>query len=309
MGKNLRVQVMRGIAIIAVVLIHTCPKDPAWQIGFRPLINFGVPMFLFLSGWLTRQKPRSWLTLYKKRIPRVLVPYLIWTAVYTLVDKKPREIPYNILTANAVYTLYYIPVYLQLVLLTPLVEKLATSRFRWTGLLVTPLSFLVFTYRAGGLSDRMTLFYYLSFLGWFSYYYFGFLCGDKNTISSNHVKLASYLLPIVVLLQIGEGWLWWKVGWGDCGTPMKLTALITNLLFMVMICPYLGQQESDTPPLLPALGTYAFGIYLIHPLFIRVFAGLPFCLNTLAVLLCSFMATWILHYMLKDRISRWLGLI
>ena len=143
----------------------------------------------------------------------------------------------------------------------------------------------------------------------FSYYYFGFLCGDKNTISSNHVKLASYLLPIVVLLQIGEGWLWWKVGWGDCGTPMKLTALITNLLFMVIICPYLGQQESDTPPLLPALGTYAFGIYLIHPLFIRVFAGIPFCLNTLAVLLCSFMATWILHYMLKDRISRWLGLI
>ena len=309
MGKNLRVQVIRGIAIMAVVLIHTCPRDTAWQIGFRPMINFGVPMFLFLSGWLTRQRPQPWLILYKKRIPRVLIPYLIWTVVYTLVDKSPRNLPYNILTASAVYTLYYIPVYLQLVLLTPLVEKLAVSRFRWMGLLVTPLSFLLFTYRAGGLSDRMTLLYYLSFLGWFSYYYFGFLCEDKNTASSYHVKLAGYLLPIALLLQIGEGWLWWRVGWGDCGTPMKLTALLTNLLFMVIICPYLRRQETDTSPFLPAVGTYAFGIYLIHPLFIRVFSGLPFCLNTLAVLLCSFVAIWILHCALKDRISHWLGLI
>lgn len=309
MGKNPRVQVIRGIAITAVVLIHTCPRNPAWQIGLRPLINFGVPMFLFLSGWLTRQSQQPWLNLYKKRIPRVLIPYLIWTLVYTLVDGNPRNLPYNILTASAVYTLYYIPVYIQLVLLTPLVEKLAASRFRWMGLLVTPLSFLLFTYRAGGLSDRMTLLYYLSFLGWFSYYYLGFLCGDENTISSNHVKLAGYLLPAALLLQIGEGWLWWKAGWVDCGTPMKLTALFSNLLFMVIICPYLRRQETDTSPFLPAVGTYAFGIYLIHPLFIRVFSGLPFCLNTLAVLLCSFVAIWILHCALKDRISRWLGLI
>ncbi len=309
MGKNLRVQVMRGIAILAVVLIHTCPKDPAWQIGFRPVVNFGVPMFLFLSGWLTKQKPQSWQTLYKKRIPRVLIPYIIWTVVYTLVDKNPRSLPYNILTAGAVYTLYYIPVYIQLVLLTPLVEKLAVSRFRWIGLLVTPLSFLLFTYRAGGLSDRMTLLYYLSFLGWFSYYYFGLLFGDENTISSNHAKMARYLLPAAVLLQIGEAWLWWKAGWVDCGTPMKLTAFFTNLLFMIIICPYLRRQESNTPPFLSSLGTYAFGIYLIHPLFIRVFSNLPFCLNALTVLLCSFVATWILHRALKDRISRWLGLI
>ena len=309
MGKNLKVQVLRGIAILAVILIHTCPKDPAWQIGFRPVVNFGVPMFLFLSGWLTRQKPQSWLTLYKKRIPRVLIPYLIWTIVYTLVDKTPRSLPYNILTAGAVYTLYYIPVYIQLVLLTPLVEKLATSRFRWTGLLVTPLVFLLFTYRAGDLSDRMTLLYYLSFLGWFSYYYFGFLCGDEDTISSKHAILARYLLPAAMLLQIGEAWLWWKAGWVDCGTPMKLTALFTNLVFMVIICPYLRRKESNTPPFLQAVGTYAFGIYLIHPLFIRVFSNLPFCLNALTVLSCSFVTTWILHRVLKDKISRWLGLI
>lgn len=309
MEKNLRVQVLRGIAIMAVVLIHTCPRDSAWQIGFRPLVNFGVPMFLFLSGWLTRQKPLSCPTLYKKRITRVLIPYFLWTIVYTLVDEKLRDLPYNILTASAVYTLYYIPVYLQLVLLTPLIKKLAASRFRWAGHLITPVSLLLFSYHPGWLSDRMTLVYYLSFLGWFSYYYLGFLYGDSQALREEYVRWTRYLLPAAILLQIGEAWLWWRAGMADCGTPMKLTALTSNLLLMTAIAPYLGREGAPKTRFLSTFGNYSFGIYLIHPLFIRLFARLPFCLNTLAVLVCSCLSAWLLHLVLKDRASRWLGLI
>ena len=47
--KNVKIQILRAIAIIGVVLIHTCPSGK-WQIFVRPFINFAVPIFIFLSG-------------------------------------------------------------------------------------------------------------------------------------------------------------------------------------------------------------------------------------------------------------------
>lgn len=50
--QSKRIQVIRGIAIIAVVLIHTCPYGMI-QVICRPMVNFCVATFSFLSGMLT----------------------------------------------------------------------------------------------------------------------------------------------------------------------------------------------------------------------------------------------------------------
>ncbi len=54
--KNKEIQVLRAIAIIAVVLIHTAPTEGLYQVFIRPFINFSVPLFLFLSGYLTKSE-------------------------------------------------------------------------------------------------------------------------------------------------------------------------------------------------------------------------------------------------------------
>ena len=41
-------EIIRGLAIIAVVLIHTSPNGMT-QVFARPFINFGVGMFCFLA--------------------------------------------------------------------------------------------------------------------------------------------------------------------------------------------------------------------------------------------------------------------
>lgn len=45
-------QVVRGLAIAAVVLIHCLPQEAA-SVALRPFLNFAVAAFVFLSGYLT----------------------------------------------------------------------------------------------------------------------------------------------------------------------------------------------------------------------------------------------------------------
>ena len=47
--KDEKIQVLRAIAIIAVVMIHTCPYGLE-QVVCRPFLNFAVPLFLFGSS-------------------------------------------------------------------------------------------------------------------------------------------------------------------------------------------------------------------------------------------------------------------
>ena len=143
--RNNMVQIFRAFAIIAVVLIHTTP-GAYWQVFFRPFINFAVATFLFLSGYLTKIDNDNWGAFYKKRIIRILIPYVIWTVVYTIIFLDLSHLHKKLLTANASFHMYYLAVYIQFVLLTPIIGKLAKSKYMHLGWLVAPISIIVFNY-------------------------------------------------------------------------------------------------------------------------------------------------------------------
>ena len=145
--KDYNIQLFRALAIMAVVLIHTCPSGE-WQVICRPFINFSVATFLFLSGYLTNTDNDNWEKFFKKRIVRVIIPYIIWTILYSVASKAwtPKALALNLLTAKSAATMYYIFVYIQFVMLTPLLGRLAKSKYQWMGWLVAPLSVMIFKY-------------------------------------------------------------------------------------------------------------------------------------------------------------------
>ena len=83
---------LRGIAIIMVVGIHTfvpCPIDTT--IGcisaiVRQILNCSVPNFLVLSGLFLGKKlldsKEKRISFWKKQIPKVYIPALIWSLPY-----------------------------------------------------------------------------------------------------------------------------------------------------------------------------------------------------------------------------------
>lgn len=143
MNKN--IQALRGLAIIAVVLIHTCPSGLS-QVFVRPFLNFAVAMFIFLSGNLTKTENEDWIHFIKKRCLRVLIPYFIWTIVYTLPSFSLQKLAFNLATTKSAYTLYYVFVYIQLVILTPLLCKAARSKLKWSAWLISPIYILIINY-------------------------------------------------------------------------------------------------------------------------------------------------------------------
>lgn len=323
LDKKITIQVIRALCIIAVVMIHTSPGGE-WQAYIRPFINFCVATFLFLSGYLTKDENEDWYSFLKKRILRVLIPYTLWTILYSipqmiLLEKNITHIVWNFFTTNACFPFYYIAVYIQFVLLTPLLSKLAKSKYKHLGWLISPISVVIFRYYGQYIEPEFNHYilslWRISCLGWFTFYYLGLLL--NNNIINVHYKLINLLIVygLCILLQISEGYYWFLDGESECGSQLKLTSLLTSSIFCLCIHAYIKNNQSNVHnTTLKVLGDYSFGIYLCHVMIMTIlhkipyYSMLPFPINSLVVLLFSFFCCWIGDKICRRKVSSWLGL-
>lgn len=181
--ESYKIQILRGLAIIAVVCIHNTPLGVA-QVLYRPFLNFSVAMFLFLSGMLSNAQ--RWNPV--RRIKKIVIPYVIWTAIYTVMSGNYHfsELPLlyikNLLTGRAAAIMYYVFVYCEFTLLIPLIDRLAKSKYKYLGFALAPLEIvwarlipMVIGYQ---MNQSFGIIMQISCLGWFTYFYLGYLIGN-----------------------------------------------------------------------------------------------------------------------------------
>lgn len=320
--RNNMIQIFRALSIIAVVVIHTSPSGE-WQVFCRPFVNFAVATFLFLSGYLTKIENNNWFAFCKKRIYRVMIPYVIWTALYSLRSILSGNsifiFVYNLATASATFILYYIFVYIQFVLITPWLSQLAKSRFRHLGWLVAPFSIIIFNYipliTGYELNPYISLLWRDACLGWFTFYYLGLLLGNRIIKPDYSLKTLSYSYLISIVLQMAEGYGWLLLGVANCGSQLKLTSLLTSTLFLLIAYTLLNKPGFDIKSkILRSLGDYSFGIYLCHIMikmiltYLPYYSTIPFPITSFIVLLTSWGCCYCCTKMCGDRISGWLGI-
>ena len=314
------IQFFRAIAIIAVVMIHTTPAGEM-QVICKPFINFAVATFIFLSGYLTKADNDNWLAFYRRRITRVLVPYFIWTVIYSIQDIQSEGLSVlvkNLLCANATTTLYYIFVYIQFVLLTPLMGKLAKSRLRHLGWIIAPLSVVLFKYiPAFGdihLGKHVELLWSDACLGWFTFYYLGLILGNKILSPKFNLRNLVFIYCVSLLLQMGEGYLWFTVDPAGCGSQLKLTSILSSSIFMLIIYSVLSSNHGTKCCLLSTIGDYSFGIYLVHMMILKalepmaLYSAIPYPVTSLIILIISFIFCNVFTAVTGKRVGRLLGL-
>lgn len=320
--KNLKVQILRAIAIIAVVMIHTCPMGE-FQVFVRPFINFAVATFLFLSGYLTNIENSDWKSFYKKRISRVIIPYIIWTLLYTTVHCIKDGFHFksyivNLLTTKSTETLYYIFVYIQFVILTPLLGKLARSKYHWVGWLIAPISVMLKYYWvfSGTTPNKcISALWDISCLGWFTYYYLGLLLGNKIIEKQYNIKKLSLLYGISIIIQMLEGYQWFLVEESNCGAQLKLSSILTSSIFILMAYWYINNEKRQASnKLLLMIGDYSFGIYMSHVMILKLFRifpfwqSIPFGVNSLIILIVTTICVALGQKICGEKLSRWLGM-
>lgn len=315
---NKKIQVLRAFAISAVVMIHS-NVDGLKAVIDRPFLNFAVALFVFCSGYLTKISVNDIKVFYKKRILRVLIPYIIWSIIYTIAYGDYREFFGNILTGKSCFTFYFIFVYIQLVIITPIIGKLLKSKYIWIGWSITPIYILITRYLCNFMGINLGFPFPETFcFAWFIYYYLGMALGN-NIITYNIGKKSSIKLYLFALIASEmEGLLWYMYGDFDMATTqLRLTSIITSV--MVLFLSYLfiiNNKEIKTNLLnriLVLIGDYSFGIYLSHILVRSVLSKIPgysyliFPINSLTILIVTIICIFIGKKILGSRLSKYMG--
>ena len=195
--------------------------------------------------------------------------------LYTVLGRNFDGFLYKLLTGKCIVPFYYVFVYVQFVILTPLISKLAKSKLRWVGWLIQPISLLLLGYTDLGKYVDISL-----FLTWFGPYYLGLILGNHLMQWNLNYKRTWVLWGVCVVLSIAEGLYWYIVGNYDMATSQgKLTNCLYSFLCLLLAYKFIIDERIDLSGIvsraLILLGNYSFGIYLSHILILKVMRHLP----------------------------------
>lgn len=308
--NSYNIQVLRGLAIISVCLIH-CTPEGLLSVFCRPFLNFSVELFLFLSGLLSNNKTNA-----LKRVKKVIVPFFIWSFIYVVMMhyKEPSMIimyyAKSLITTKSAPMLYYVYVYCELSLLIPLIDKLSKSRHYWIGFLISPIEIVIMRFLPilldVSVNEIVLVIMHVSCIGWFSIFYLGYLLGNERiTFEVKTIKLFIALL-FAIILQLFEGYCYYSKGVVDCGTQLKLSSLITAVIYILLFYKFIFSERVDSFKIIKILGDYSFGVFFSHIAVLRVLRKLPY-FNELAVYPMNAIITLFLSFLLVYLGRRLLG--
>lgn len=82
-ARDYRWDMVRGMSIIAVILLHTTSASSTAGVVWRQFVNFPVSMFFFLAGYFCHCEG-SFSRFAKKKGKRVLVPLALFSVMYAM---------------------------------------------------------------------------------------------------------------------------------------------------------------------------------------------------------------------------------
>jgi fucose 4-O-acetylase-like acetyltransferase len=327
-SRDVVVDSMRGIAILMVIGIHSLPQplDAAWAKSLDAALRPCVPVFLFVSGYLTALSGRVPLA---KRLKAALIPYAIaFVAAYTYMALHNPAMDHRIGVMLArfglgyVFVYYYVFVYVWCTLGLWLIFAAAgagkpESSKRIAVLLILSIgcgllagSYLDPAVSRIGISDTLLDEVRMRDIPfWFSFVALGALTGMLADWADRGIRctlfgamLAAYMLYAAVrILNIGDA------AFYDSTAFFAYAALFCLSIFTL-------QPRSS---LFAWLGSGSYFIYLWHIFVVmalrdhttlRQFGGITyFAIACSLTILLSTAALFAVRQLASPRICRWLG--
>jgi peptidoglycan/LPS O-acetylase OafA/YrhL len=296
-----RLSLLAALAIVAVVCNHSVQQSfnilhwtqaarplPDYELGLtyyglitvEKLATFSVPAFLFISGFFVAYAARGAQASFKwksalKRVTALVVPYVIWTVVFFLVNAmsgnvtSPQQYAWQ-LVHGVVPAYYFVILLCQFYILSPLLVPLAKTHGTQVlvGSAILQLAVVSLTYL--NTRDSHHWEWYL-FPTWAFFFVFGLCVGLRlEALKRWLAQYRGWLLMAVLAfgaLAIVEADLSYRylglADWRD--RPFTLP---TSLYAIAFVLYFLAAEERRLPlgRAASALGSRTYGIYLLHPL-------------------------------------------
>ena len=300
-------EVLRLVACILVVGVHVSAFNleqvPVESLNFKVMNGLdclsilGVPLFVMISGALFLA-PSYEITVkkfYTRKIPRIVFLYFFWLLFYNVVNflengtvwnftNVKKQIVLESLLGKGMYHMWYLPMLAVLYLLTPFLKSFAADKkkcmlfcalgFGYSILLPTALKF-EFPYRT--IVESLYNQFDCSFFGGYvTYYVLGHALHEYVPKLSAQKKVALGLGGVIAMgieIAVCNAW---SVKTGIMSTilntPFSVTAFIgAAAIFLLLRDGVSGRKQEELSGKLAGL---TLGIYLIHPLFLRIYGWL-----------------------------------
>lgn len=308
-GKNhiAYLEVLRLVACILVVGVHVSAFNleqvPVESLNFKVMNGLdclsilGVPLFVMISGalFLAPSYEVTVKKFYTRKIPRIVFLYFFWLLFYNVVNflengtvwnftNVKKQIVLESLLGKGMYHMWYLPMLAVLYLLTPFLKSFAADRkkcllfcalgFAYSILLPTALKF-EFPYRT--IVESLYNQFDCSFFGGYvTYYVLGHVLHEYVPKLSAQKKAALGLGGVIAMgieIAVCNAW---SVKTGIMSTilntPFSVTAFIgAAAIFLLLRDGVSGRKQEELSGKLAGL---TLGIYLIHPLFLRIYGWL-----------------------------------
>lgn len=284
--KNLRIQELRALCIIAVILIHLAQGSVEsnsydYWMSFRRIINFPVAIFIFLAGYFSSfdGSKQTIIQFYKKRFIRLLIPFLIWSTFYTLVSlvmNKDVSLSFHtiitIIRGSSAPHLYFILVLLQLILIAPIISNIMSYKNNmglYFLLIITPI-YLILLYYYNISTNSSFSWYHESFFAWMIFYVLG-VAYRNNLIKINLSTISKFgIVVFAAILSLAEMTYLNSLGLPSAFSISQVTFSSFFYSIAIIILLFNDKAIETANKLLVKIGDYSFGIYFIHIFILRL---------------------------------------
>ncbi len=293
---------IRVVAIYLVVVVHVSGQlTNAWgkiSLGqwliadvYGGIARVCVPLFFMISGYLLLPRSESLGAFYAKRIPKILIPLIVWSLIYLgwYCGGHPGACTPNFvwnlfLVQGTYYHLWFLysllSIYLILPVLRLLVRPDTDQRLLWyliaLWLIFQPMVSLANKFWNFSINLSAPL-----APGFTGYFVLGYLLGEV-ALSRARVILAAVIGTVGTLATILGTYLMTSASGKFDGFFYDFLALGVVLASgaAFILLRWLSEKEPFTSPIVHTatrtLAISTFGIYLIHVLVIEVLSWIPF---------------------------------